>query len=169
MPPKKQISKEQIIDRSYELVREKGFQNITVRILAKTLNCSTQPIYKSFRDMDELKNVLAEKSIGFMLQYIDNYSEEGYSPLLSKILGYVQFANEEKHLFQLIFSSEIFSLEKTKKLISINDEIELNMLVYAHGIIMMKAFGTLTLEWEHIRIMLINAYKCFSNKEIGLR
>ncbi len=161
MPPKKQISKEQIIDRSYELVRENGFENLTARILAKSLNCSTQPIYNSFRDMNELKNVLAEKAIGFMLQYIENYSGEGYSPFLSKILGYVQFANEEKHLFQLIFSSEIFNLENTRKLVPVNDEMELNMLVYAHGIIMMKAFGTLTLEWEQIREMLVKADQCF--------
>ena len=165
MPPRKQISKEKIISKSYELVRENGFENLTARFLAKALNCSTQPIYMSFRDMNELKNVLAEQSVGFMLQYIEKYSEKNYSPLLSKILGYVQFANEEKHLFQLIFSSEIMSIDKTRKLTAQNDELELNMLVYAHGIIMMKSFGTLTLSLEQIRTMIINAYECFQLKK----
>ena len=165
MPPKKQINKEQIIDKSYEIVRENGFEYLSARTLAKSLNCSTQPIYMSFRDMNELKNALAEKSICFMLQYIKNYSEKNYPPLLSKILGYVQFANEEKYLFQLIFSSEILSLDKARELISQNDELELNMLVYAHGIIMMKSFGTLTLGWEQIHKMILNAYERFQLKK----
>jgi len=161
MPPKKQISREQIINKSYELVRKNGFESLTARILAKELKCSTQPIYMSFCDMNELKNTLAEKSMGFMLQYIESYSDKNYSPLLSKILGYVQFANEEKHLYQLIFSSQIMNLDKTGKLVAGNDELELNMLIYAHGIIMMKSFGTLTIEWEQIRKMIVNAYEHF--------
>lgn len=165
MPPKKQISKDQIINKSYEFVRQNGFQSLTARSLAKELDCSTQPIYQSFQDMNELKNVLAEKSIRFMLQYIENYSEGNYSPLLSKILGYVQFASEEKFLFQIIFTSEVLSLEKTRNLVSLNNEIELNMLVYAHGIIMMKAFGALTLDWDQVQEMIIKAYECFQIKQ----
>lgn len=116
----------------------------------------------SFSDMNELKNTLAEKSITFMMQYIENYSIKKYPPLLSKILGYVQFANEEKNLYQLIFSTQIFNLDQTGKLVASNDELELNMLIYAHGIIMMKAFGTLTIEWDQIQEMIVNAYNYFS-------
>jgi len=166
MPPKKQISKEQIINKSYELVRKNGSESLTARILAKELNCSTQPIYMSFCDMNELKNTLAEKSMVFLLQYIENYSDKNYSPLLSKMLGYVQFANEEKYLYQLIFSSQIMNLNKTETLVACNDELELNMLIYAHGIIMMKSFGTLTIEWEQIRKMIINAYEQFQSKSV---
>lgn len=162
MPPKKQICKEQIIDKSYEIVRKKGFESLTARLLAKELNCSTQPIYMSFSDMNELKNTLAEKCITFMMQYIENYSIKKYPPLLSRILGYVQFANEEKYLYQLMFSTQIFNLDQVRKLVAGNDELELNMLIYAHGIIMMKAFGTLTIEWEQIQEMIINAYNYFS-------
>ncbi|HOO34316.1 MAG TPA: TetR/AcrR family transcriptional regulator [Thermotogota bacterium] len=162
MPPKKQISKEQIIDNAYEIVRKKGSENLTARLLAKELNCSTQPIYMSFSDMNELKNTLAEKSLSFMMQYIESYSDKNYSPLLSKILGYVQFANEEKYLYQLIFSAHLFNLNQAGKLVTANDELELNMLIYAHGIIMMKSFDTLTIEWTQIQEMIISAYHHFS-------
>ncbi len=164
MPPKKQISKEQIINKSYELVRKNGFESLTARNLAKELNCSTQPIYMSFCDMNELKNTLAEKSVGFMLQYIESYSDKNYSPLLSKILGYVQFANEEKYLYQLIFSSQITKMDKTGTLVASSDDLELNMLIYAHGIIMMKSFGTLTMEWEQIKKMIVDAYEQFNQR-----
>ena len=166
MPPKKQISKEQIINKSYELVRKNGSESLTARILAKELNCSTQPIYISFSDMNELKNTLAEKSMGFMMQYIESYSDKNYSPLLSKILGYVQFANEEKYLYRLIFSSQIMNLGKIGTLVASNDELELNMLIYAHGIIMMKSFGTLAIEWEQISKMIVNAYEHFQSKRV---
>ena len=57
------------------------------------------------------------------------------------------------------------SLDKARELISQNDELELNMLVYAHGIIMMKSFGTLTLGWEQIHKMILNAYERFQLKK----
>jgi hypothetical protein len=120
----------------------------------------------SFCDMNELKNTLAEKSMGFMMQYIESYSDKNYSPLLSKILGYVQFANEEKYLYRLIFSSQIMNLGKIGALVASNDELELNMLIYAHGIIMMKSFGTLTIEWEQISKMIVNAYEQFQSKRV---
>lgn len=161
MPPKKQITKDQIIEKAYKLVRESGFENLTARILANELNCSTQPIYMSFRDMNELKNSLAEKSLGIMLKYIERYSIENYPLVLAKVLGYVQFAKEEKHLYKLIFSSDIMNLEKTAKLVSLNNELELNMLIYAHGIIMMTSFNTLTLQWEQMKKMIIDAYEKF--------
>lgn len=116
--------------------------------------------------MNELKNTLAEKSMGFMMQYIESYSDKNYSPLLSKILGYVQFANEEKYLYRLIFSSQIMNLGKIGALVASNDELELNMLIYAHGIIMMKSFGTLTIEWEQISKMIVNAYEQFQSKRV---
>lgn len=161
MPPKKQITREQIIDKAFELAKEKGFEKITVRVLASELHCSTQPIYLSFKDMNELKKTIAEKSINYMLMYIDKYAKDNYSPLVSRLLGYVQFASEEKYLYQLIFSSEIMNQEKLVSLVPIHDKLDLNMLIYAHGIIMMNTFGSLTMKWEQIKELILDAYTSF--------
>ncbi len=161
MPPKKQICKEEIIDKAFEIVRQNGISMLSARNLAKELHCSTQPIYLVFNDMTQLKNAIAEKAICFMQQYISNYTSEIYPPGLSKILGYVQFAIDEQNLYKLIFSSEIMSMETAGGLAQSYSKSELDILIYAHGIIMMKSCGTLTFEWEQIREMIIRAYNCF--------
>ncbi len=161
MPPKKQISIEEIIDKAFKIVKENGCECLTARRLAKELNCSTQPIYQTFSDMNDLKSVLAKRAGERMMQYVANNSDSTQAPMLSKILGYVQFANEEKYLFQLMFMPGILQQEEIQMLIPLHNELELNMLIYAHGLVMMKAYGTLMLPWEEIKKMIINAYESF--------
>ena len=161
MPPKKQISMEEIIDKAFKIVKENGCECLTARRLAKELNCSTQPIYQAFSDMNDLKSVLVKRAGERMMQYVANNSDTTQSPMLSKILGYVQFASEEKHLFQLMFMPGILQQEDIQMLIPLNNELELNMLIYAHGLVMMKAYGALLLPWEQVKKMILNAYQCF--------
>ena len=58
MPAVRKVSKEQIIDAAVEVLRDNGFSAINARSVAKKLGCSTQPIYFSFKNMDELKACL---------------------------------------------------------------------------------------------------------------
>ena len=58
MPAVRKVSKEQIIDAAVEVLRDDGFSAINARSVAKKLGCSTQPIYFSFKNMDELKAAL---------------------------------------------------------------------------------------------------------------
>lgn len=55
MPAKRIITREMIIEKALEIAKEKDFSFINARLLAKELNCSTQPIYWSFKNMDDLK------------------------------------------------------------------------------------------------------------------
>ena len=58
MPTVRKVSKEQIIDAAVEVLRDDGFSAINACSVAKKLGCSTQPIYFSFKNMDELKAAL---------------------------------------------------------------------------------------------------------------
>ena len=65
MPAIKKISKETVIDAAVDVLREDGFSAINARSVAKKLGCSTQPIYHSFRNMEELKTALTERILAF--------------------------------------------------------------------------------------------------------
>ena len=58
MPAVRKVSKEPIIDAAVEVLCDDGFSAINARSVAKKLGCSTQPIYFSFKNMDELKAAL---------------------------------------------------------------------------------------------------------------
>ncbi len=70
MPAVRKVSKEQIIDAAVEVLRDDGFPAINARSVAKKLGCSTQPIYFSFKNMDELKAALTQRAIELHTQRV---------------------------------------------------------------------------------------------------
>jgi len=61
MPPKKKFSKEQIVDKAFEIAKTEGIDSITARRIAEELKCSVAPIYFNFKDIDDLKKAVVRK------------------------------------------------------------------------------------------------------------
>ena len=72
MPRKESITLEQINQAAFELVRESGFAELTARKLAAKAGCSTQPIFRVYKNMDELKQVVYEKAIETYGKFYDS-------------------------------------------------------------------------------------------------
>ena len=62
MPPKPKFTKEEIVDKAFELVREKGFDALTSRELGNRLGSSARPIFTVFKDMNEVKSEVKKKA-----------------------------------------------------------------------------------------------------------
>ena len=114
MPATQKVSKEAIIDAAENVLRKGGFESINARSVAKELGCSTQPIYRSFRNMEELKKALTERAIAVHTEHVrdslrihdDNTSTNShYSRYSSYGMGFVQFAANEKQLFRWLYLS----------------------------------------------------------------
>ena len=106
MPAVRKVSKEQIIDAAVDVLRDDGFSAINVRSVAKKLGCSTQPIYFSFRNMEELKAALTERAIQMHTQRVRDslrIHEGNDSRYSSYGMGFVKFAAEEKQLFRWFY------------------------------------------------------------------
>ena len=107
MPAIKKVSKEAIIDAAVEILREGGAAAINARSVAKKLGCSTQPIYLSFRNMDELKAAMTQRAIALHTRHVRDSlrsrEDSGYSRYSSYGMGFVKFAAEEKHLFRWLY------------------------------------------------------------------
>ena len=54
MPPKTRITKDDIVKSATDIVRERGIGEINARDIAARLNCSTQPIFSNFNNMNDL-------------------------------------------------------------------------------------------------------------------
>jgi AcrR family transcriptional regulator len=162
MPPKKQINKHLIIEKAFEMVKNEGYQSLTTRKLAKELNCSTQPIYQAFADMKELRLELIKMAQEKMYHFIIDKIDTTMPIELAYILAYIKFALEEKYLFQLIFTSGGLDLSALKQ-DALSIKLDINMIVYANGIIMMLAFNSLEPSNEKIKDMVTHAYELFKS------
>lgn len=175
----KKIQKEDIINSAIEIIREDGFDSIQARNIAKKLNCSTQPIFYQFANMEELKKEVIEKVLEIFREYM-KVDEKASLPYKEVGKGYIRFAKEESKLFQLIFMSQnnltpenfMTSDKKSYKGIlkhvegatKISSEKEANsfhlkMWTFTHGIATMIATKTCEISEEQISEMLTDEFK----------
>ncbi len=98
MPPKLKFTKKEIIDSAFNLVRYKGWNNLSTRAIANELGSSARPIYSFFKSMDVLEEELVKMS--YNLHYEFMVREKTGDLWIDHGIGYVMFAREEKHLYR---------------------------------------------------------------------
>lgn len=96
MPPRKRIFREDILKAAVKLVQEQGTLALSVRNIARKLNCSTQPIYSEFENMETLRDEL-------MTYVREHFLREDADSYKQVALSFLHFARREKNLFQLIY------------------------------------------------------------------
>lgn len=96
MPAKKKITKERILHTALSMLEKNGYDTVNVKSLAAKLDCSTQPIYLSYRNMAELRQALCEAAVQ---KFTDAIGQDGclYG------MEYIRFAKENRNLFRFLF------------------------------------------------------------------
>lgn len=183
MPPVTRIPKEAIIQTAYEIARKKGIEGINARAIAKKLNCSIQPIFHNFSNMEELKEELIEK----IKETYQNYLTESWKdehPYKAMGMNYIRFAKEEPKLFQIILmgrnkmSAEDFIIHdknyediKTKVRHATGfsgeqlREFHLKIWIFTHGLATMLATQTCQFTEEQISTMLTDIFNALYREE----
>lgn len=148
---KKLITREKILQSAFELVRKEGVAALSVRALAKECNCSTQPIYLSFKSIEEIKDEVYKTGMQFFYEYMLNLvARKEYPEYKAMGMAYIKFAHEESELFRYLFmtkprtdygsvdASWETSVEVVKKNLRISEEaarkLHTEMWIFGHGI-----------------------------------
>lgn len=105
MARKKTITKEQILAAAYEVAATEGFSRFTARNIANKMNCSTQPIYLEFKNMEELKQSLFEQIYDYLKYEVFPVEHTGNS-IIDLAFNYIHFANREKKLYRSLYLEE---------------------------------------------------------------
>ena len=180
MPPKERISKVCVQNTAFEMTREYGFKEVTARKLAERLGCSTQPIFRAYENMDELREDLFYMSMNFFIETM--LGTKGRSPAyLGLALSYIELATTEKNLFELIASVDDFGTQTIdeffgtdegtvifKKVIG-NSQVpekkkkELFMMfwMFVHGMASLIAGKRVELSEKEIKSLLTRTYEGF--------
>ena len=112
MPRRPTITKDEMVEAAFTLVRREGHAALTARSLAAELGCSTQPIMRQFPALSELRELVYERADAFHTTYILAGKD-----LLEIGERYIQFAAEEPALFRLLFQSGHFDGTSLQELI----------------------------------------------------
>ncbi|PWW07319.1 AcrR family transcriptional regulator [Paenibacillus cellulosilyticus] len=187
MPPKAEITKEKVLDASFEIAREQGLEVLTARSIATKLKCSTQPIYSAYGSMEELKDDVYSRAIDFAITSMRQYEDDKNSPAMKLVLGCLLFAQNEKQLFRTIYLSDYRKYYLTRYEDRINEEIYtaflqlddrlsliseskvktmfLKLMAYWLGISTMINTNMLSLEIEEATEMVEEMYQALSIRE----
>ena len=105
LPPKPKFTKDEITNAALTVAREKGIGAVSAREVAVVLGTSTRPIFTYYHTMDELKKEVRLFAENIFRQYV----EKGLAmepPFLGVGVQYLQFAQDEPKLYQLLFMQE---------------------------------------------------------------
>jgi AcrR family transcriptional regulator len=187
MPPKQKITQEMIFEGAFQITREKGFESVNARSLAKAIGCSTQPIFSHYASMSDLK----QDFHGYLGKYFDEYALSRATPgeNFSHEIGraYISFARNEGNLFQVLFMSECFGLNGfsdmfadegnleaaigVSKNLGISLEAAKNLYmktwIFLHGIASLIATKSIKLSDEEVEKIHLEAGAAFRAQEIA--
>lgn len=106
MARKESITKEQILQAAFAMAQEEGGEQVTARKLAVKAGCSTQPIFRIYKNMEELWEELFLRVRDFFEDFYAAYPKNNSTPFIDFGMAYIQFAQENKHLFRMLFLSD---------------------------------------------------------------
>ena len=175
MSAKKQVTRQNIIDGAYALVKRGGMSALNARSLAKSLGCSTRPIYISFTSMEELKAEVVKLITQTYQTYLKNEVDRNIYPEYKAYgMGYIRFAKEQRHLFSYLFmrsresQQEYDSGDMSGVLSSLSaatglggdlaERFHWECWTFVHGIASMFATGYLTLDEETVSTLISDMF-----------
>jgi AcrR family transcriptional regulator len=103
MPPKVSFSSEKILDCALAIVRKDGLDALSARRIANEMQCSTRPVYGSFRSMAALQDAVIHKAREFALEFFLKEETETESLFLGMGMQYYRFSHEEPKLFKMLY------------------------------------------------------------------
>jgi len=105
MPPKAKYTREEIIQKAFEMAREKGIDSVVARELGKELGTSSSPIFTAFKNMEELHQEVRKVALKEFESYVSDALN--YTPAFKYVgLKMIEFAMKEPKLFQLVYMRE---------------------------------------------------------------
>lgn len=184
------IKKEDLVKGAIKIIRDKGDKDLSARNLAKTCNCSTQPIFRLFKNMEDLKNTVYNDVYEIQNKFLSN-GQSHQVPFIGVGLAYIEFATREKNLFKFLFMSlnsknnNILNMADTEEGVkfiemiqkstglseSSSKQIYINTWLIIHGIASMMATTNSKLSIEEIETIIFDAFKGYRqilmNKELN--
>ncbi len=178
------ISKEQIVKMAVKMVNDNGWNSVNARSLAKNLGISTKPLYRIYKNMDEIK-VDIYKEIKHQYDIFLTSRIDSKKALLTLCIAYVEFAQTYKNLFVSLFLSNNLkwsSLENVldekwnqstiinlvnKKGLSFEEAkiLFMNMWLYSNGLATLIATNELKIKEDEILVKIVKMYKLLTHGE----
>lgn len=178
MPPKPRIDTSDVVTAAVSIVRNDGIEHVNARSIAKVMHCSTKPLFRLYKSMDELKqDVFMQMNI-----YCSTYLREDiniHQDSIGLAMRYIRFAKMEPNIFKALFMNHAIT-QATISTMLIDDDIKglineiasreslskkqaqevyKRMWLLSHGIASLLATNRDVFELDEVESMLTDTYR----------
>lgn len=186
MPANEQIKEKDLLLAGVRVLKKGGADSLNARTIANEAGCSTQPIYRLFKNMSLYERRLYEFVRDISVEYMQNEVKSGkYPPYKSFGMGYIRFAREQKALYSFLYMRDYEVMKsgevkdetdemtlKSVELISKNTglsyesayKLHLEVWIFCHGIASMAASSFIEWKEEDAEKMITDVYSALINK-----
>ncbi len=180
MARKEMITKSDIRSAAFSMMREQGISEISARKLAEYAGCSTQPIFRNYKNMNECYKDVFEDSLMLFDKFYEEFPKNSHVPFVNLGLAYISFAEKETNVFKYLFMTKndndmnLYSLLNGRTNAVINEMnkakedgvsqpemIFMKMWMLIHGAACMVITGDFDLTSAQTRLSLEDSYKAF--------
>lgn len=178
MPPKPIIDTADVLNAALSIVRNNGIENINARSIAKALDCSTKPLFRLYKNMNELKQDLFFQMNKYCSSYIREYYQFN-TDYIGVALRYISFAKIEPNIFKALFMNNTITqatisnmlidkdikglLNEISTMAKINEQaaqtVYKRIWLLSHGIASLIATNGDLFEMEEVKSILTDTYQ----------
>ncbi len=149
--PKQRITKEMVVQAAFEIARSGGMEEVLVKNIADKIGCSVQPIYSYCKNMDTLRQEVAQlaREEPNLFKIFILHQRKGISSL------------EDLYQAEASPQAAIFLADKLQISLQRARQLHLNMLLYTIGIGTVFAVATPGISADEIYTQQETAYEAF--------
>ena len=119
MPPKAKYTREEILEKAFEMTRKNGIDSVVARELGKQLGTSSSPIFTAFKNMEEVHGEIRKLAMKEFEACVKDALN--YTPAFKYVgMKMIEFSMKEPKLFQLLYMREH---DKTQSFSMLIDEL----------------------------------------------
>jgi len=172
MPRSVQITKEKILTAALDVLIREGYSAVSIKSIARELNCSTQPIAWQFGNMDNMREALTKEAVTYANQKMMPTSANCMEAFWQIGYGYINLAFDTPNLFRFVYMGESKNycrggfnsmlidkgnavlIDKLYQYLNISKEqadmLFQRMIVYTHGMVSLVVAGVLNCTKEQV-------------------
>lgn len=172
MPRSVQITKEKILTAALDVLIREGYSAVSIKSIARELNCSTQPIAWQFGNMDNMREALTKEAVAYANQKMMSTSTNCIEAFWQIGYGYINLAFDTPNLFRFVYMGESKNycrggfnsiltdkgnavlIDKLYQYLNISKEqadmLFQRMIVYTHGMVSLVVAGVLNCTKEQV-------------------
>ena len=103
MPPTVRFTRDAVLHAACQLMRREGMEALNARAIAKELGGSTQPIFRLFTNMEDLRRELILAVARQFQAHAEADMAQSDSPYIQLCTTYLLYGRDEPELFKLLF------------------------------------------------------------------